>query len=341
VRALAASGIADRAPRRAPSLRANPDPRRDGGERPSRRRTGVGTACAAQLLLAAGGCGGETGGERAPGTAAPAPPDARELPASLAVDRPRDGESLRTVRPRVSGRATGHRSLYFNSMRVEIGPDGRFDTPVEIPPGQAELLVRDGDAPGDPLARLALTIDVEAPLLELDELPGAHLGQRYRRLCAAREVEVAGSASDAPPGAVDRLSLDGVPVALDGGGRFRAAIALETEGETRRPLVLADRAGNEARIELVLVRDLEPPRIAISEPPEAARRGLGATVVVAGRVEDAHPARATLDGAPLDLDAQGRFRREVELAAGRSALRLVAEDLAGNRSPELVLELER
>ncbi|MBK7874549.1 MAG: hypothetical protein IPJ77_02150 [Planctomycetes bacterium] len=171
------------------------------------------------------------------------------------IEFPPEHGFVRTQILRVRGRAADVQELYLNSEKVTCRADGSFDVKLEVPGGQGEIVVRDGASPDVPLLVRHVTVDLEAPVIELTELPGDALeNQRYRRKTNAPRVTLRGHASDARPGAIAAVTLDGTECALAPDGTFSVDVDVPEVGERRCELEVVDRAWNRARIVLTLVR---------------------------------------------------------------------------------------
>ncbi|MDJ0869887.1 MAG: Ig-like domain-containing protein, partial [Myxococcota bacterium] len=127
------------------------------------------------------------------------------------------------------------------------------------------------------------------------------------------------------------------PVANDGGA-FEADVAL-AEGANEIAVVARDADGNETRRSVRVVRDTEPPQLAVLSPTDGARVDLE-RVPVRGTASDPNGiASVAVEGEAAALDGVD-FQALVPLAPGANTLRVVATDAAGNRTT-LDLALER
>jgi Glucodextranase, domain B len=279
--------------------------------------------------------GADGNGAPATGAGGPPSPTAHDAP-SAEITWPAEGSAHATVRLPVRGTARGLDAVYVNSDRCPVAADGTWTDDLELSQGEAEIRVRappeeGSDAPPPELALVHVTIDLTAPVMQLTELPGSeHPAHPHARIVGAA-AQLVGTLEDPWPGGVVELTLDGRPVPFEPGS-FRVPLALQKDGEHTAELVARDAAGNKARLHVPLVRDTKPPAIAIRERTPRA----GGGVLVRGTVEDEHPARLLADGKPVALDPEGGF--ELELEAGSAGAHLVAEDAAGNRSDEVVVE---
>lgn len=189
-------------------------------------------------------------------TQAPAPAvESAPVAPTVAIESPAEGAHVRTNMVPVRGRASGVQELYLNSERVHCKKDGTFDVRLELPGPRAEIVARDRTRPDDLLLVRRLVVDLEAPVLELVELPGVVAdGKLYRRRVDTARVTVRGRATDTPPGAIAGVTVDGQACAVGADGAFQTELEAPASGERLFELEALDRAGNRARIALTLVR---------------------------------------------------------------------------------------
>lgn len=162
---------------------------------------------------------------------------------------------MATVQVPVRGRAADLHALFVNSRRIECAKDGSFALTLEVPEGAAEIVVRDAERADATLSVRKIVVDLEAPVLELTEIPGEPLdGKLYRRRVAGTRATIAGNAHDVGAGVLERLVANDVEIPLAKDGTFRAELDVPAQGERTVELLLTDRAHNRARIVLTLVR---------------------------------------------------------------------------------------
>lgn len=259
-RVAVAAAVRDRsaAPEAPACSRAAERSRRASSARTRRARTATLRAMLFSLVaLVATGCPHQDPPQPSkpvqPTPAAPAP-----LPGSgprAEIEFPPEHGFVRTQILRVRGRAADVQELYLNSDHVACRADGSFDVKLEVPGGQGEIVVRDGARPDAPLLVRHVTVDLDAPMIELTELPGEAVeNQRYRRRVNTPHVTLRGRATDAKPGEVATVTLDGKDCALAADGVFEVEVEIPATGERRYELEVVDRAWNRARLVLTLVR---------------------------------------------------------------------------------------
>jgi tRNA A-37 threonylcarbamoyl transferase component Bud32 len=200
--------------------------------------------------------------------------------------------------------------------------EGRFELSLPAEAGEGRTFrLRAVDAAGNVSEERTVRIvrDATPPVFRWTRRPPA--------LTRGESVVVAGTVEDAHPGGV--VWIDDEPHELRD-GRFEVTVALPEDGPREVRARTVDLAGNESTGEaLRVVRDRTPPRIVLSSPPPALTRET--EVVLAGKVEDAHPTESVrIDGRPHPL-RDGRFEVAVPLPAdGAREIRLRAVDAAGN-----------
>lgn len=189
---------------------------------------------------------------------APTPPGrVVDAPASpgVVLDAPAEGAHSRTHMVLVRGSADGVEELFLNSARIPVRPDGTFEHKLELLGPHAEIVARDGKRPDAVLLVRRVTIDLEAPMLELVDLPGEIAdGALYRRGVAQDRVLLRGRATDSPPGEIASVTIADAPCAVAADGGFELAVDAPKSGERTLEVAARDRAGNRARIVLTLVR---------------------------------------------------------------------------------------
>ena len=173
----------------------------------------------------------------------------------VVIETPEENGHVRAQILTVRGRVAEVSDLRLNSEKVACKPDGSFETKLEVPGGCGEIIARDGANPLEPLLVRHVVVDLEAPMIELTELPGEPVeNQRYHRKTNASKVVLRGRASDAGPGELATVTLDDAPCPLAADGTFSVEVDVPETGEKRCLLEAVDRAWNRARITVVLER---------------------------------------------------------------------------------------
>ncbi len=141
-------------------------------------------------------------------------------------------------------------------------------------------------------------------------------------------IEIGGTVQDLT---AVTLTIAGAPAAVDGAGAFTGAATLPAEGLNSFAFVATDAAGNVSRPVLTLLRDTEAPVITWTAPQDGLSTEAASTPL-AGRVTDASPVTATLNGAPLALGTDGGFAQDGALTIGANSFSITARDAAGNEA---------
>ena len=193
-----------------------------------------------------------------------------------------------------------------------------FDIPVSLSDGAHAVSIRALDADGNQgLNYTGVVVDTASPGVGfLSPAGGTSVN--------ATTVLLRGYASAKGGTELARVTLDGMPVPLNGTGEFLYEAALPEEGPHTFVLLALDAAGNRATATLLLVRDTLPPVLKLdgcpneTNEPELVLTGkcTGGNVFVNGR-----EAFQTFDGT---------FRAILRLSEGTNRIEAIATDEAGN-----------
>ncbi|CAA9357513.1 MAG: Serine/threonine protein kinase [uncultured Gemmatimonadetes bacterium] len=212
-------------------------------------------------------------------------------------------------------------TLRIGGAEVAVAADGSFAATVPLPAeGGNTLRAEATDAAGNAgSAEVTVVRDTEVPTVAF-AAPAE--GERV----AGDRVAVRGTVEDRT---AVTLTINGVTLAVGTGGAFEGEIPLG-DG-TVLTATATDAAGNVGSAVRTVVRDTEPPVVAFTSPAADAATS-GATLAVAGTVEDASPVTVTVNGVAMTVEGRV-FRGEVPLATeGRITLIAVATDAPGNRA---------
>ncbi len=227
---------------------------------------------------------------------------------------------------------------------VAVDDDGAFVGSVSIADdGRHELAVVARDVLGhESRTALIIVVDLGDPALTLDQPADGGL-------VSIGSVRVVGRVEDLTETTV---TIDGRRVDAPGGS-FEVEVELPSDGEHPVVVEAVDAVGRRATVTRRVVRDASPPVVEI-EAPASGIEVEDASVVVRGRVADAHrPEAVTIAGRSAPLDDEGGFSTEVDLAVGENRITVAATDRAGHevevtrvvtrierRGPTIVLEPE-
>jgi len=244
------------------------------------------------------------------------------------------------------------RTLLSNASMIVGGNavmwDGRGDVAAPLPDGPyaIEVVARDPDEAGQGEAfGLPVELDTQAPMVEIVSPETAMAGatasvylhvedkniDRFRAELTSETGHIAASAE----GTIS-------------GTRWLASLADFPEGSYRVRLSASDRAGNSAQIDKAFLLDKTPPQVAILAPAQDDVLPSTRATPVLGNASDTHFANFKLEvasandntwtvlaGGTQPVTAATLVAWTPQLPDGRYALRLSAEDAAGNRTEEI------
>jgi hypothetical protein len=250
-------------------------------------------------------------------------------PPFIVIAAPADGALLPDPAFDLRGETEPGATLAVDGEAVAVGGDGAFRIARTALPGENRLDLVATDAAGNVTRRvLALTHrpPARATLLPAPALPRDAEGVF---LTAGDSLAFEGT-TDAPEGAtvVVRAPEGGDEVlraVVGAAGRLSLSLPAGDRPQGWRIEVTGPGGAVEGALEIAVLRDAEPPVLALDTPPPQATRD--PTLRIAGSAGDA--AALTLDGRPVALDA-GRFTVELALAAGPNRFELLAVDRVGN-----------
>ncbi len=139
------------------------------------------------------------------------------------------------------------------------------------------------------------------------------------------------------------LTINNSPVTTDAGGRFSHEASL-SPGDNHFTVAVVNIRGMTAKKDFTVKREAGPgpvaggPQIRITEPPvEEARRGFTRTIqraresiTISGEVMDNAGIRSvTINGAPVRIDARGRFSHSIDLIVGQNNFSVAAVNTRG------------
>jgi serine/threonine protein kinase len=255
------------------------------------------------------------------------PPDAPVL----FVGAPANGASIEDGPVRVTGRVTGawKDEVRVNGKSVPLR-DGAFQTSIDPPALGAFDFVVECEADGRPAVQVWRSVQiVPTPLRVTIDAPkdGETLG--------AREVRVRGTVR----GAAASVTVNGERVTLQGEA-FDARVRAEADGSFRILVEAARRRGDAETASRTVEVDATPPRLRLTSPAGTEATVSGDKAVVAGVVEDAHPASVSAGGKAFPVAADGSFRLTVPVTKGRrTQVTLRGRDQAGHESAETTVRL--
>jgi hypothetical protein len=249
-------------------------------------------------------------------------------PPFLTVLAPLDGAQVSTPRVELLGATETDAVLRLNGAPAAPGSDGAFLREVSLEPGENRLTVEATDPAGNTSSRTVTVIyrPAQAVGFTLDPaMPraGAALATR------AAELSVAATTTAQPGATVVVTDAEGAELSrtqVAEGGAVALSVPVSEVPRDYELRALAPDGSVEGRLAFAALRDETPPEIVLELPPPRAT-GAG-TVELAGRAGDAQ--RLELNGAPVPLDAEGRFAVTIDLTPGLNSFNLSARDAVGN-----------
>jgi hypothetical protein len=210
--------------------------------------------------------------------------------------------------------------LRLNDGLVTVGADGNFSVTYTLEEGMNELQFSAQDRSGNTMAlKRQVVLDTRAPTLELESpVAGAIL--------RTKDVTVSGICE---PGIT--LTVNGETVPTDT-GTFSKTLSL-AEGTGIINIEGRDQAGNTVSRSVQVLVDLTAPSLEIVEP-QTGFRTPDLTVVVVGITEPG--AKVSVNGAPVDVDAFGKFSTGITLLKGSNTIKVIATDEAGNSASQSI-----
>jgi uncharacterized protein YfaP (DUF2135 family) len=246
----------------------------------------------------------------------------------LAWSAPVDSAITKNAIVDVTGTITDRTAvtLTLNGAAVGLTPidatsKGFLSLEPLVEDGLASLTLVATDAAGNVATlRRVITRDATAPVITVLE-PVADL------VTNSATAHVVGSVADLTK---STLTVNGAALAIAADGGFVGDVPIAA-GANTLTFVATDAAGNQTTTTRAIVRDVDPPVIAVSSPSDNVLVRT-ATVTVTGTITDASAVTATLNGAPLTIAADRSYQTTIALSEGPNTLTLVARDAAGNET---------
>lgn len=235
---------------------------------------------------------------------------------SLSVTSPADGTAFATRIVAVTGQTEADALLVVAGLVTPVDPSGAFSANLTLLEGNQTIVVHAIDAARNvATVTVNILVDVTPPSLDL-QAPAGNLSK-------VTEVEFAGTAD---PGST--VTVGGQAVPLDGFDQFSTLVSLN-EGQNLVLVRAVDAVGN-ARSRLVAVWvDLMAPSLSLTSPVNGSTTFAG-VVNVSGVTEA--DARASVNGIPVEVQADGSINVQIALFPGPNVVTAEAVDLAGNRA---------
>lgn len=250
-------------------------------------------------------------------------------PPFLAVLSPAEGALLASAAFQVTGETEPEVQLAVNGVAVMQDAMGRFTVDLQAVEGANEVLLEAVDAAGNRTER-RLPVVYRPSATSSIMLSETHARNTSGAILTRTTSLALRATTDASEGlslrVTDAVGTLVVRSVVEAGGAIAVTLPASEAAQTYLLDILSPLGVVEGQVQFSVLQDATPPMIGFETPPPQAS-ALDA-VTVSGIVPDA--ISLTLDGAPVDLDTEGRFITELVLAAGNNQFSLVAEDIVGN-----------
>ena len=242
---------------------------------------------------------------------------------SLTVTDPGDGFATNASSVTVKGSTDADSTLTINGKPVAVSGE-RFTSTVNLEEGDNFIVVASMDAAGNVrLVEVRVVRDSTAPKLNIVfPYDGAIVNDSL--------LTVKGSTEE---GAL--VKVNGGGVSFDG-RNFLAEVRLLTEGENIITIDAYDGLKNHVQAVFKVYLDTTPPDLKITAPATASTTTNQAEFELRGRTEPL--ANVTIDGEPVEVNANGLFSLKVPLPSdGSYTFDIISMDVAGNFNEEFVI----
>jgi hypothetical protein len=193
---------------------------------------------------------------------------------------------------------------------------------MSLPEGDHQVTVRavdEGDNIGTAIVNL--TVDTMAPILSITT-------PKDGALVNTSQIRVEGRSEADAEVVLTRPGRDDIVVDVGPTGNFSFYVNL-SEGENIMNFTASDLAGNKKTLQVVVELDTTPPSLTITSPEEDLLTNKS-YVEISGTTDGNGGSTVTINGLPMDLDANGTFSQVFQLADGSYTFKVVARDDAGN-----------
>ncbi|NOQ53790.1 MAG: hypothetical protein GQ558_04195, partial [Thermoplasmata archaeon] len=244
-------------------------------------------------------------------------------PPILYIDSPPDHYLTNDPMLTILGRSEPGATVSVGPHNTTVGSDGGFSLEVELDEGTNLLEVTARDPAGNPsIVFRTVRLDTTPPFVTIDE-PEEGL------LTKDDQVRVAGMVEEEEG---LKLSVGGNFV-LPVGGAYESTVGL-VEGTNLIIVVAIDAAGNEAEVNVTVIRRTQPPLLEITRP----EYDFMITNEVEYRIEGvtAPDVTLTVEGTNIEVDEVGLWAVVVQLGSGENIISVVARDILGNKAEEVV-----
>ncbi|MCK4970466.1 MAG: hypothetical protein KAS77_08065, partial [Thermoplasmata archaeon] len=244
-------------------------------------------------------------------------------PPPLYIDAPPDHYLTNDPMLTVLGRSEPGATISVGPYNTTVGSDGGVSLEVELDEGSNLLEVTARDPAGNPsIVFRTVRLDTTPPSVTIDE-PEEGL------LTKDDQVKVAGMVEEEEG---LKLSVGGNFV-LPVGGAYESTVGL-VEGINLIIVVAIDAAGNEAEVNVTVIRRTQPPLLEITRP----EYDYMITNEVEYQIEGVTYPDVTLTvaGNDIEVNEDGLWTAVVALGSGENIIAVLARDILGNKVEEVV-----
>ena len=244
-------------------------------------------------------------------------------PPPLYIDSPPDHHLTNDPMLTILGRSEPGATVSVGPYNTTVESDGGFSLEVELAEGTNLLEVTARDPAGNPsIVYRTVRLDPTPQIVTIDE-PEEGL------LTRDDQVRVTGMVEEEKG---LKLSVGGNFV-LPVGGAYESTVGL-VEGANLIIVVAIDAAGNEAEVNVTVIRRTQPPLLEITRP----EYDYMITNEVEYQIEGvtAPDVTLTVEGTNVEVDEDGTWATVVQLGSGENTIAVVARDILGNKAEEVV-----
>jgi parallel beta-helix repeat protein len=192
-----------------------------------------------------------------------------------------------------------------------------WNLPLDLQDGRHTVAVEATDSQNNTaLWSMYLVVDTEPPSIFITSPPS------HEYATSDTLVVIEGTVTDAWD-----LAINGETITLEQGG-FHSVHDLLTDGTYTFEIRARDEHGNEAVLEIIIMRDTEPPDIDLEDYPATTRK----TIALINGTTAADCAVVLLDGNDIEFSPSGVFKLELILSEGSNAFEVRAVDDLGNEN---------
>jgi hypothetical protein len=244
----------------------------------------------------------------------------------LVITSPRNGLITNASSVMVYGKVHAGSSLVINDDPVTVEQDGTFQYNLFLSEGEnfvhAKALAKNGLETME--SDIVVIGDTTRPeIILIRPTPGSYINSSI--------VTISVTSNEVATFTVNNVSVETY------GGVADINIEL-AEGVNTISITAVDIAGNSNRTAFKVILDTVRPDLEIVKPLSPAFSTTKEKITIMGRTEPG--ANLTINGEPVDIEANGNFTVKVKLKYGKNTIKIVSRDVANNTN-EMTLEVKR